>query len=248
MVQFVVPRTKPGEGLKSWSHSRAEAFSSCKYRVYLMHVQRVPEPPRPLPPGMSEHANDRGTRIHQASEDYVSGKRDDLIKELNNFAPELGKARRLYALGMVSLEGEWGVDENWQPTAWKQAWHRSKLDMLVMPNPKYALVIDLKSGRRFGNEIKHATQMNLYAVNTAFRYPAVERIRTELWYSDVNELHGMDYTREQALRFEKKFTQIGNAMVTNTEWKPNPNVFTCKYCMYGPWGTGHCPVGVKKDM
>ena len=59
------------ERIKAWSYSRLVDFEQCKLRAKLKYIDRIPEPARPLPPGKTEHANDRGTRIHDAGERFV---------------------------------------------------------------------------------------------------------------------------------------------------------------------------------
>lgn len=231
--------------IASWSHSSLSNFERCKFLAWLKHDQRIPEPPRPLPPGTTEHANDRGTRVHDHAEHYVAGKRDDQPPEMKEFAVELAHLRRLYTLGLVSLEGEWAVDRNWVPCEWKQAWHRSKIDAFVMPNEYQAIVIDYKTGRKFGNEIKHAEQTQLYALNAIFRYPKLEEVTTELWYPDVKDLTSVTFTRQQVLRFKHNFDRRGHAMTSCTDFPPNPNIHVCKYCEYGPWNGGQCTKGVR---
>lgn len=235
---------EPGQGIRSWSHSKLTEFDKCKYRVFLMQVQKIPEPQRPLPPGKTEHANDRGSRVHDNCELYVRGDYDDLCAEAaKHFQPEIDFLRVLYAEGRVSLEGEWGIDRNWQPCDWKTAWHRSKLDAMVFWDDTEATVIDYKTGRKFGNEVKHGEQMRLYQLNAFVRYPKLERVTTELWYLDVNEKSSQTFTRSQGLRFKENFDRRGHAMTDCTVFPPNPNAYSCRWCEYGPWGTGHCQVG-----
>lgn len=230
----------------SWSHSKLSVFETCRFRFKLQHIDRIPEPERPLPPGKTEHANDRGTRIHQYAEDFVRGKVQHQTPEMREFAPEFDKLQRLYVKGMVSLEGEWGVDRDWNPCDWKTAWHRSKVDCMVVPSPVSAIVIDYKSGKRWGNEIKHAEQTQLYALNAILRYPKIEEVTTELWYLDAKELTTATFTRNQILRFKPNFDRRGRAVTDCTEFPPNPNIHSCKWCQYGPWNGGQCRVGVQK--
>ncbi len=232
--------------ISSWSHSKLGDFEKCKFLAWLKHDQKIPEPERPLPPGKTEHANDRGTRIHQACEDYVNGKADAQIKEMAKFAAEFEHLRHLYLSGIVSLEGEWAVDQNWVPTDWRTGWHRSKVDAIVLPDKYSAIVIDYKSGKRFGNEIKHAEQTQLYALNAVLRYPEIEEVTTELWYLDVDELTRATYTRAQILRFKPGFDKRGTALTTCTSFPPNPNVYSCQWCQYGPWNGGQCKDGVRR--
>lgn len=233
--------------LKSWSASKAQEFQKCRYRTFLLHVEKVPEPQRPLPPGKTEHANDRGTRIHTECELYVRGELSELgVEAEKHFGPQLDLMRVLYEEGLVSLEGEWGMNEDWEPCEWRTAWLRLKLDALVFTSPTSATAIDYKTGKRFGNEIKHAEQLQLYQLVTFLRYPQLEEVTTELWYLDIGEVHRQTYTRAQGLRFRPRFDRAGRKITTNTDWKPNPNIHSCKWCEYGPWGTGHCQVGVRK--
>lgn len=231
--------------ITSWSHSKLGDFEKCKFLAWLKHDQRVPEPPRPLPPGKTEHANDRGSRIHDAAEHFVDGT-GPFVPELREFEQEFIHLKHLYAAGKVSLEGEWAMDKGWNPAPWKTGWHRSKLDALVHASDVEAVVIDYKSGKKFGNEIKHAEQTQLYSLNTFLRFPKLEIVHAELWYVDAKDLTRMTYTRDQALRFQRSWDRRGNALTSATEFPPNPNRFSCQWCPYGPDGTGHCAVGVRK--
>lgn len=235
--------------IKTWSYSRLVDFEQCKLRAKLKYIDRIPEPVRPLPRGKTEHANDRGTRIHEAAEAFVRGDVEHLIPELDKFSTEFHELRDKYKQGMVSLEGEWAVNEDWEPVAWNSnaAWARIKLDAFVRLSPTHAVVIDYKTGKKFGNEIKHAEQTQLYQLAAFLRYPELETIDVELWYTDQDDLTHMKYSRAQGIRFFKNFNQRGIAMTTADSFPPNPNVFSCKWCPYSshnPHGTGDCDKGV----
>jgi CRISPR/Cas system-associated exonuclease Cas4 (RecB family) len=234
----------------SWSHSKLGDFESCKFKAWLKHDQRIPEPERPLPIGKTEHANDRGTRIHTGAELFVNNKGNFML-ELGKFKPEFEKLKRLYTQGKVSLEGEWAHDKSWEIAPWKIGWLRLKLDALVHISKYEAVVIDFKSGKKFGNEIKHGEQTQLYALSTFLRFPELEEVTTELWYLDVNELTSVTYTRDQALRFKRSWDKRGHALTNCDVWPPNANKWSCTWCPYGKPengfvnGTGHCSVGKK---
>lgn len=230
--------------IESWSHSRVIDFEKCKFIAWLKYDQKIPEPERPLPPGKLEHANDRGTRIHESAEFFV---RDQCLLpgELKDFEPEFIAMQTLFKQGRVSLEGEWGMNRDWEPCAWKGAWFRCKLDACVFISKTEAIVIDYKSGKRFGNELKHGEQCQLYALNAFLRFPLLEVVHTELWYLDINELAYMKYTRAQALRFKEQWNRRGNAVTSCMEFPTNPNVISCKWCQYGPWNGGQCQDGVR---
>lgn len=233
---------------KAWSHSRLSVFEQCKARFEYAYIQKIPEPERPLPPGKTEHANDRGTRIHEAAERYIKGG-VELIDELAKFQDEMVQARAMFAAGKASTEGEWAYNRQWEPVAWMSSdvWVRIKCDLVVTMEPTDLVVVDFKSGKRWGNELKHAEQMQLYVIGTLCKYPHAQKVTTELWYLDLDEISSMTYTREQGLRFLKNFEQRGERLTTCEEFPANPNKFACRFCPYKPkelGGTGHCPVGI----
>lgn len=243
MSQTVIPI----QSIRTWSYSRLSVFEQCKLRAKLQYIDKIPEPERPLPPGKTEHANDRGSRVHEAGELFVkSDNRIELAPELKHFEAEFERLRDLYKQGKVSLEGEWAHDSQWMPIGWNdpKAWIRLKLDCMVRISPKHAAVIDYKTGKLRGNEIKHAEQGQLYQLATFLRFPDLEKIDVEFWYTDLNDLTRVSYTRAQGMRFLENFTNRGKSMTECLDFQPNPNIFSCKWCPYGPKKTGHCTVGV----
>lgn len=135
---------------------------------------------------------------------------------------------------------------------WESAWLRMKADAVVF-NKKHteAIVIDYKTGKKFGNEIKHGEQTQLYSLATAIRNPGVERIVAELWYIDKDELTPVTYTREQAISFVKGFDKrakrIDHAHETGI-FEPSPNQISCQWCPYGPQKGNQCPHGYTGSM
>ena len=226
--------------IKSWSFSRLQVFQECPYRARLTWVDKVPEPERSLPVGKTEHANDRGSRIHEDAENFVRGK-GTLTKELMKFRPEFERLKELFDTGVVCLEDEWAFDRDWQTIDWSdpRAWGRLKIDALIRLSAERAVVVDYKTGRKDGNEIKHAKQTQLYALVCFLRDPQLEEIHTELWYLDQNEITRTRYTRKQAMRYLKTFDNGAKKMTSATEFKPNPNMYTCRWC---PYKEGICPV------
>lgn len=274
--------------ISSWSHSKLGDFEKCKFMTWLKHDQKIPEPERPLPPGKTEHANDRGSRIHDSCENYINGTSAELAPEAEKFfGMKIELLRAMHKDGLVSLEGEWAMDRNWEVCDWngtwlevdpgteiettgsarklpargregdiikvgkkvyfwEPAWLRLKLDAMVMHDERNATVIDFKTGRKFGNEVKHAEQLQLYQLVTFLRYPLLENVFAELWYLDQKDgenLAQQKYSRSQGLRFKANFDRRGHALTTCDVWPANPTIFTCKWCRYDV--SGHCLVGVK---
>lgn len=235
------------EQIISWSFSKAGDFQKCRFMTKLKHIDKIPEPERPLPPGKTEHANDRGSRIHDCAEQFVRGKMA-FTPELREFRAEFEHLKLLFTKGKVTLEQEWAHDQQWNPAPWKTGWLRLKLDAMVHASPIEAVVIDYKTGRRFGNEVKHAMQTQLYALSAFLRFPELEVVHAELWYPDVKDLARITYTRDQGLRFKRTWDKQGHDITSCTTWPANPSIFTCQWCPYAPW-TGPdapCKVGVRR--
>ena len=208
-------------------------FEKCKYLAKLKYVDKVPEPARPLPPGKTEHAMDRGSRIHEGAELYIKGG-VELIPELIHFKSDFEELRALHAQGAVTLEGEWAVDHNWAPVAWSSAdaWCRMKLDAMVMTGPTSARVIDYKTGKKFGNEVKHTEQGQIYQLATFLRFPELQDITVEFWYVDHAEKDTKTYVREQGTAYFDKYNNRLRAVTECVDFKPNPNKFSCRWCPY----------------
>jgi RecB family exonuclease len=226
----------------TWSNSRLNDFEKCKKYFKIKHIDKVPEPPRPLKPGQTEQPNERGTRVHTAGELFVKGG-VELVPELHSYAEEFPRLRELYAQGKVSLEGEWAFDDAWRPVGYwsDDVWVRVKLDALVWLNERTVLAIDYKTGKKYGNEFKHAEQMALYQLAVFLKYPEVETVHVELWYVDQDDLTRQVYSRRQGERYIKPYTVRGMAVTTCTDFPPAANQHACRFCYYGQKkGIGLC--------
>lgn len=231
--------------ISTWSFSRLQDFEQCKFRAFLKYVEKSPEPEKTIPEGKTEHPLDRGNRVHLAAETYV--KEDiELIPELRYFEEDLNALKKLYNDGFVSVEEEWATDKEWKPAAWSSdtTWLRLKLDAFVKLSDYKAVVIDHKTGKKFGNEVKHAEQGQLYQLVSFLKYPDLEEITVEFWYLDINDISKITYTRDTGLRLLEKFDKRGRAVTECTDFTANPNIFTCKYCPFGKRGTGACKAAV----
>jgi RecB family exonuclease len=229
------------------SFSRLQNFEKCKYMAKLMYIDKIPEPERPLPAGKTEYANERGSRIHDAAEMYVRGG-VELIPELHKFKAEFDELRTLFEQGRVQLEGEWAVNLEWEPVAWgsHDAWCRMKLDALVLSeNGTHARVIDYKTGKRHGNEIKHTEQGQIYQLATFLRYPELESADVEFWYTDLGETDIKHYSRVQGTQYFNKYNDRLLAISTCEEFPPNPNAFSCRWC---PYNGNACEHGVTPNF
>lgn len=233
------PKTKPlviPTAINTWSYSRLVDYESCPLKAFLKHVKRIPDP-RPNP-----HA-DRGTAIHLLAEEYINGKIETLPIELIKFKDEFESVRARHAKNPDSVlqEQEWGFDREWNITEYRgsNAWGRVKADLITFTNPEEAVAVDFKTGKKFGNELKHGEQLQVYALSSFMRYPALQHVTTELWYLDIDDLSTVEVTRKRALeRYLPVFDGRLRKMTDAKTFPAKPNIYSCKYCAFGD--TGHC--------
>ena len=228
--------------VKAWSFSRLQNFEECPLRIKFSVLDKIPEPPRPKPPNGKEHANDRGSRIHDHAELFV---RDEVQKpcyEMRHFQPEFDNLKKRFHVEQVELENMWCFDSDWNPVPsndFANTWVRIKLDAMVFPTETHGVVIDYKTGKKFGNEPKHAHQAQLYQLGAFLRYPDLQEVTTEFWYLDQDQITKMHFTRKQGLRYWRPFNTRGLKMTSETEFKPKPNGYSCRFCPYGPKETSN---------
>lgn len=246
MLTPTQPVTSVPQGTEQWSFSSLSTYESCPHKHKLRKRLRIPEPELPMPAGKTERANDRGTRIHTGCEEYVGWVTDVMPPEMKPFAVHLERVRSWFPLGYVFMEGEWGIDHEWAQADWNSAWGRAKLDLLIMPPhlPNTAVVVDYKSGRIDGNEVKHVDQGSLYAAYVFTRFPNINRVIVEFWYCDAEALTKNVYFRNTSVvPIMRRFNQRVLRMSDDKMCPPRPDKFGCKWCGYAD--TEHCPTSYK---
>lgn len=224
-----------------WSPSTLLKFEACPYKVFIEKAVGVREPSGP--------AAERGTQVHQMCEDFVQGARDDMPKEMQKFKNQFLHMRDLYTQGEIIVEEDWAFDANWEQCDWDapNAWLRLKCDAVHLSG-KTASIYDYKTGRKQGNEIKHGTQMLIYAIAAFHRHPELEYLETWLWYLDKGETTTQRYTRQEAMDLLPRLNDRGLAITTCTDFLPRPSAYNCKWCKYKEMtdakGKPHCEWGV----
>lgn len=226
----------PG-AIPTWSFSALQVFEQCPHRMYLKRVQKLEEP--------QHEAAARGTQIHEIAENWVNGTIEgELPKELGKLPASFEALREAYVEGRVELEGDWGYDIEWQPCGWNDetVWARIKCDAVEHEDESSIRVIDYKTGKKFGNEVKHNSQLMLYAVATFLRFPNCQFVNAELWYLDEGKTTSKSYSREMAMKFHPTWHERALRMTTCDEFRPNPSKINCRWCHYRK--SGDCAWGV----
>lgn len=233
------------------SFSRLKDYERCPYMLWLKAGEkRKPELP---PDEKAEAARNRGIQVHQDAEDFVAGK-IELTKELYKFGDYFNDLKVEYETGNVHIEENWAFDKDWQPTGWwdENCRVRVKLDNFRViardenNNPVAGIPTDYKTGKKFGNEVTHNQQGQLYSISCFLQFPTLELADVEFLYLD----HGIKskpkrYTREKAMKLLPSWDKRFQKIFDDREFRPKANRINCKWCDYGPQnGDGSCQWGV----
>ena len=240
---------------KSSSFSRASDFEKCPLFFKYRHIDKIPDP-RPTDSSV-ESPLDRGSRIHTMAENYVQNYKLPLPLELQGFEERFIKLRKLHKAGMVTLEEPVAFNKTWNrcsPTDFDNCIYRMVADVVIRPSKHSIIIIDHKTGKKHGNEVKHHDQCMEYATSFALVEPEVQEFTLQLWYLDQPQEVGnptiKEFDREKVLlNFDKMRKRHTN--VIETEMFPaHPSQFACRFCPYKAGtvgsgkraypGTGHC--------
>lgn len=210
-----------------WSYSRLTTFEKCPWAVKLQYVDKLVST---VPP--SEALN-RGNEVHLHFEQAIRGE-VALDEKFEHWKPKLEALSELYLEGKVQVEEDWGLTEEWEPCSWtdEALWLRFKLDVFIREDETSAIITDWKTGKWMGNEVKHGSQAQLYALGAFAKYPELEFIQTEMAYIDHNKTVRNKYTRKEYGIFRPRFHARALKLTTAETFKPKPSKWGCKWCNY----------------
>jgi len=239
--------------VSKWSFSGLKDFERCPRAVKLNKVDRVPQ--------KQGDAAERGSIIHDMCEQYVRGLIPSLIGDkktkFDYFAPHFSALKAIFdhqtagAYPMLEMEENWGIRLDWSGCTWEddELWGRGKLDGFVRESKTSCRIIDYKTGRKFGNEMKHADQGLSYALYAYHRFnKEIEHFTVEFWYLDQAEISVRSYSARQLEILQPRYHKRALIMTTETAFKPKSNADTCRFCAYGAnkskagvmYGVGAC--------
>jgi len=240
--------------VKSTSFSRTSDFEKCPFFFKLRHIEKIKDP-RPLDSTV-EHPLDRGTRIHTLAEKYVENPLLRLPTELAHHAERFDALRVAYEKGMVTLEMPLAFDKHWRQSAsddFKNTIYRMIADVVVQPTEERILIVDHKTGKKKGNEIKHHQQLMEYAVGFSLVYADLQLFDTQIWYLDQPEGENVmkrSFTRTQVSNSFNPMRERHEKVLNAKVFPATPSQFACLFCPYKAGvvgrgknaypGTGHC--------
>jgi len=241
---------------KSSSFSRADLMQKCPLQFYFRHLEKIPNLAEDPPPGV-ERPLDRGIRLHDLAEDYVEGKLMKIPTDLKPYQEHLDKLKILYKHGIIELEKEYAFDADWNPCGykdWDRCVYRGKGDVVIRPDEHNVIVIDYKTGKKDGNEVKHHEQCVEYGICEALMDPELQIFTLELWYFDqplaADNPTSRTLTRTQLLRSFENMRNKHQKVLDEVLFPARPSRMACYFCDYKAGtvgkgkaaypGTGHC--------
>jgi RecB family exonuclease len=205
----------------SHSYSAIKLYENCPYRYFRQRIAKdvVDE---------GGEASIYGERIHQHLELKLKGEAE-LPQEIAHYEPLCASVERLAKGGELHIEKELVLNENLEPTGWwdKDAWLRSKLDILVLVGDE-AVVMDWKTGKRNPDFF----QMQIFAAQVFKHFPDVRRVKTSLVWLKTMEMDTETYDRQGAneiwAEIMKRIRRIHQS-VEHDNWPAKPSGL-CRFC------------------
>lgn len=210
-----------------WSFSALKMFENCPKSAEYRYVDGRRDE--------QGEAAARGELFHDGYQAYVEGVSnelpDDNRSKTDVFVKDLDELRELHKLGAVHCEQDWYFDRDWMPCEKDNRWGIAKLDAFV-DQDKSCRIIDYKTGRKFGNEMKHSDQGLCYAITAYFRFPEKDFFQVEFWYIDQGDTMVRSFTRAQLAVLISRYERRALLFTTATTFSAKPNANACRFCPY----------------
>jgi len=215
------------------SYSGLTMFEKCPRSFQLKYIQKHPEPEFVSSPAM-----ERGSRLHQAAEDYVN---QDLVKLPKELSRKQEFFDRIISLGTAEPELEFNLTEDWGCIPFKQkedGYIRGIID-LVLPQGELLEIMEYKTGKKYDT---HADQRSLYSMAGLLMFPEAKVCRTTTVYFDLG---GADETttveRENLETLKWSWSRRVNKTKPVGQDYPMRPGFQCKWCNFSKKKGGPCP-------
>ena len=213
--------TDTKEVVLTHSYSSIKMYDNCPKRYF---HQRI-----------AKHVTDQGgeatlygERLHKMLEERL---RDDvdLPAEAATYAPLVDAVLRSAGNGTLMVEQEMTLNRKLKPTGWwdKDAWMRSKLDVLVLKG-KRAIVLDWKTGKRRPD----FDQLELFALQVFAHHKDVDEVSSGFVWLKDQAIDRNTYSRDNAgelwSNLLNKVSRIERSLHSE-DWPAKPSGL-CKFC------------------
>ena len=228
--------------IKFWSFSSAQSYDKCPKAVEHRYVLKTPKDAR------DNSAAERGTAMHKELELYLEGFKkpsgsvgggdpavygNPVDPQQFKFEGAVAEIRALCELHPFTQEEMLYLDRDWNPVAtFNEAWLLAAMDVFISVSETECIIVDWKTGKREGNEVKHMMQSQLYALCAWKRNPLLTKFTTKFIYLDQNSESTHVWKAGHMPRFFKAWDEKGKEITSATVFKPKPNKWSCKWCDY----------------
>lgn len=203
--------------MPAWTYSLLDKFETCPKQYYhLKVVKDVVDTPHV--------ANEWGNRVHTALE-YRIRDGTPLPEGMTQWEGIAGKLEAIP--GVKYCEQRMAIDENFQPTDWKQAWSRGMADLNIVSGST-GLSLDYKTGKR-----KPSEQLMLYAGYMFAYYPQLTQVDTGFVWLKDKKIDKQRFTRDQVPAIWQEFLPRYHRLLRAYErdaWPPNPSGLCNGWC------------------
>jgi RecB family exonuclease len=213
-------------------------FEQCPYRFYLKVITRAEQPEIP-----DDHPMVRGRRIHEEVERYISQQTEDFPSSGRKHTETIEYCRGRHFKGQATVEEKWGFTQDWVPVGWWEdgVWCRMATDYHERFDSSTERIIDWKTGKSFGNEVKYMQQMQLYAVGAFMRNLELTDLEVSLYFLDDGKVRTKHFERGDKInKLTARFTERAMNIINTVDFRPKPSMMNCKYCPFGVNGTKVC--------
>ena len=223
-----LPDNLPG-AISRWSPTLLKTWEACPKQALYRHKRVKTDIPK-------SEAAERGIRTHAKIEEIWEGKADWSDLEIKS-DPEQWRTLQegFNGPGMVRhCELRLSCTSEWERTGWKSpdAWLVGIADLVVidLERPLEVVVADFKTGRRWGNEMAHMTQVMTYASMMLTDMPHVQDWVLQIWYLDDGSLLDRTLSTEAVEAFRRNLTAKGMELTSAYAFPANPTKQKCRWC------------------
>jgi len=194
---------------KLWSHTAILDHESCPYRLTF-----------PWRAQASNEKAEEGVKAHKQLEQYYKGTLPEHPYPQFDIPCE----------GIAYPEKTFYLGGMWELTDRANAVGRVTLDLLIVYG-NTAYVIDFKTGKREGNEIKHTGQLQLFSAAVMAVMPEITTIFPEIWYLDLGLRHTLKpINKDTGAKWQASWQKRIDKFLAETAFTPNPSKSNCKWC------------------
>jgi len=219
---------KAKNAIRRWSYSLWTAMQKCPRSVKYAKIDNLPQP--------SNHAMERGTRIHLLAENFLKGNITGMPKDLAKLSAEyraLKKAKPEHVEEFMSL----GRQFQRVFDGFRDGWFTLKTDAALAPRKGTAIGIDHKTGRYYPS---HDDQAELTAIVLQEWYPDADSYAVEFFYTDQGEVVPYTFVPKYLKRRREHWMAEGEKIMEERKFLATPSQDACTWCAFRSDKGGPC--------